>query len=222
MAKTQLKRHDLVYVSARARAGILSALERQFAGAELALAQRVFTDTAEIPGIVRRAEVHPGMVALGFVPAQRLDGRRLRIAAVVPVAGVCRTVTPYAVLQRECALRTACMEAAAAVKLAAAHAGLEAGVLGSAALEIATGLPYTDAASDLDILLRPAPYAALRDFYLGLQTACRGLRVDCELDLPNGYGVKLAEIFMDTRTVLGKSIQDVVLLARQTVLAFLK
>ena len=46
--------------------------------------------------------------------------------------------------------------------------------------------------------------------------------MDFELDLPNGYGVKLAEIFMETQTVLGKSLEDVSLLNRKDVMQYLK
>ncbi len=220
MAETRLNRHDLVYISQAAKAGILAALPQQYRGAALALAGTAFKPGADVPGIVRRSEGRSGEVALGFVPCGRLEGQRLRIAAFVPAGAGCGVLTPYALLRRDFAPRTPCLVEARNVQLAAAACGLTAGVLGSAALEIATGLPYTDAASDLDILLRPAPCAVLHAFYRRLRQAC-GVRLDFEVELPNGYGVKLAEIFMETRTLLGKSIYDVRLLAKETVMQYL-
>ena len=46
--------------------------------------------------------------------------------------------------------------------------------------------------------------------------------MDFELDLPNGYGVKLAEVFMDTKTVLGKSLDNVEILHRKDIMQYLK
>ena len=46
--------------------------------------------------------------------------------------------------------------------------------------------------------------------------------MDFELDLPNGYGVKLAEVFMETQTVLGKSLDDINLLSRKDIMEYLK
>ena len=95
-------------------------------------------------------------------------------------------------------------------------------MLGSAALELATGLPYTDEASDIDILLKPAPYDKLLDFYRTAKENFGEIPMDFELDLPNGYGVKLAEVFMDTKTVLGKSLDNVEILNRKDIMQYLK
>jgi hypothetical protein len=46
-----------------------------------------------------------------------------------------------------------------------------------------------------------------------------GLRIDVEIDLPNGYGVNLKELFGQGRTVLGKSLADVAMLSREQILA---
>ena len=99
---------------------------------------------------------------------------------------------------------------------------LQIGVLGSAALELITGLPYTDENSDIDLIVKPAGYNRLLQFYRAAQACCNEIKMDFELDLPNGYGVKLAEIFMETQTVLGKSLEDVSLLNRKDVMQYLK
>ena len=88
-------------------------------------------------------------------------------------------------------------------------------------LEIATGLPYTDEASDLDFLIKPAEYLKLESFYAECRAEFKNINMDFELELPNGYGVKLAEIFMQTRTVLGKSIKNVDLLYKKDIMQYL-
>jgi hypothetical protein len=45
------------------------------------------------------------------------------------------------------------------------------------------------------------------------------LRIDVELDLPNGYGVHLKELFGVGHTVIGKSLADVALFPREELLA---
>ena len=65
-------------------------------------------------------------------------------------------------------------------------------------------------------------YNRLLQFYRAAQACCNEINMDFELDLPNGYGVKLAEMFMETQTVLGKSLEDVSLLNRKDVMQYLK
>lgn len=223
MEKTQLKRHDLIYLTATGKTSVLKQLEPDYDGEALELVRELFTGDVDVPGIVRRDDTQSGMIALGFVPWKRMDGRRLRLGAFIAANEISKAHTPYEILLENKAVeRTPCMQAVAQVKKQADEYGLSIGVLGSAALEIVTGLPYTDAASDLDILLKPAAYDILHSFYITIQKEFTGINMDFELDCPNGYGVKLAEIFMNTQTVLGKSIKDVDLLAKADILKFLK
>lgn len=222
MEKAQLKRHDLVYLTTEGRRQALKQIAYRYSGDELALVQQLFTGSVNVPGIIRRDDSDNDGIALGFVPCARIDGQRLRLGTFTNKDFIYKAQTPYDVLSESIIERTKCIQAAAYVKKLAANYCLEAGVLGSAALEIVTGLPYTDDASDLDILLKPASYDKLYGFYKKARQVLAGINMDFELDLPNGYGVKLAEIFMETQTVLGKSLNDVNLLAKADVLKFLK
>ena len=222
MEKTQLKRHNLVYLTSEGRQQVLKQLEPHYSGDELTLVTQLFKGSVNIPGIIRRDDTDNTGIALGFVPCASIDGRRLRLGAFTDSAAICRVQTPYEFLTGSIIERTQCMQAAAYVKSLAASFGLLIGALGSAGLEIATGLPYTDDASDLDVLIKPASYDKLHSFYGKAQQELAGINMDFELDLPNGYGVKLAEVFMETQTVLGKSLNDVELLAKADLLKFLK
>jgi hypothetical protein len=63
----------------------------------------------------------------------------------------------------------------------------------------------------------PAPREALFEFLRKIADIERdfALRIDIELDLPNGYGVHLKELFGQGQTVLGKSLADVALFPRE-------
>jgi len=224
MDKTQLNRHDLVFISQTGKDKIWKELSDKYQGEELSMVRDVFLGDNDIPGFVRRSEERPEEVALGFVHPQRINGNRIRIAAFTGAEDVEIIMTPYEVLQRKVFTvkgATRCIETIIALYALADEFDLQIGVLGSAALELATGLPYTDEASDVDILLKPAPYNRLLDFYRTAKENFSDIPLDFELDLPNGYGVKLAEVFMDTKTLLGKSLDNVSILYRKDIMQYL-
>lgn len=224
MDKTQLKRHNLVFVSRKGKDRIWQELAPKYQGEALELVRDVLQGDHNVPGFVRRSEERPEEVAIGFVHHRRMQGNRIRIGAFTEMQDVETIMTPYAVMQRKAFTveePTHCMETILALYKMADQFDLQIGVLGSAALELVTGLPYTDEASDVDILLKPAPYEKLLDFYRTAKENFADIPLDFELDLPNGYGVKLAEVFMDTKTVLGKSLDNVDLLYRKDIMQYL-
>lgn len=224
MDKTQLKRHDLVFVSSAGKNKIWQELSGNYTGEARHMLQDVLHGAAYIPGFVRRSEERPADIALGFVHHQRLQGNRLRIGAFAAMQDVVMVMSPYEIMQRRVFAADTpnqCMETLLKLYGLAAEYDLQIGALGSAALELATDLPYTDDASDVDLLIKPAAYEQLLDFYRTAQENFGHVKLDFELELPNGYGVKLAEIFTDTRTVLGKSLDDVNLLYRADIMKYL-
>lgn len=224
MDKTQLKRHNLVFVSRKGKDRIWQELAPKYQGEALELVRDVLQGDHNVPGFVRRSEERPEEVAIGFVHHRRMQGNRIRIGAFTEMQDVETIMTPYEVMQRKAFTveePTHCMETILALYKMADQFDLQIGVLGSAALELVTGLPYTDEASDVDILLKPAPYEKLLDFYRTAKENFADIPLDFELDLPNGYGVKLAEVFMDTKTVLGKSLDNVDLLYRKDIMQYL-
>lgn len=224
MDKTQLKRHDLVFISQAGKDKIWEELSDQYQRRELSMVRDVLLGANDIPGFVRRSDERPEEVALGFVHPQRINGNRIRIAAFTGVENVEIIMTPYEVMQRKVFTikgATRCIETIIALYALADEFDLQIGVLGSAALELATGLPYTDEGSDVDVLLKPAPYDRLLDFYRTAKENFSDIPLDFELDLPNGYGVKLAEVFMDTKTLLGKSLDSVNILYRKDIIQYL-
>ena len=213
MDETQLKRHNLVFISKQGKDKIWSDISPRYDGESKHLAEEVLQGNVGIPGFIRRndAENTEG-IAIGFVHHKRIDGNRIRIGACTAADDVVTIMTPYEVLTRRAfafTTRNRCMQIVRQLYELAYVFDLQIGVLGSAALELITGLPYTDE-------------NRLLQFYRAAQACCNEIKMDFELDLPNGYGVKLAEIFMETQTVLGKSLEDVSLLNRKDVMQYLK
>lgn len=226
MDETQLKRHNLVFISKQGKDKIWSDISTRYDGESKHLAEEVLQGNVDIPGFVRRndAENTEG-IAIGFVHHKRIDGNRIRIGAFTAAEDVVTIMTPYEVLTRRAfafTTRNRCMQIVRQLYELADVFDLQIGVLGSAALELITGLPYTDENSDIDLIVKPAGYNRLLQFYRAAQACCSDINMDFELDLPNGYGVKLVEIFMETQTVLGKSLEDVSLLNRKDVMQYLK
>lgn len=219
-----LKRHYLVDLTAQGRQATYDFLPKE-AKDDLVKAL-LFNE--KIPGIMRRVETGlplSGWVALGFSSPQRYQPQynRLRVPVLAPRIAIKKVTTPYQVLQKPFQARTPCLQALREISELARRWQIELGVWGSAGLEIYTGLSYTDGASDLDLLIKSRSFAVLQKFYLALQEISQKYNclVDTELDLPNGYGVKLAELFMHTTTILGKSMKGVKLFPQNIILEML-
>jgi phosphoribosyl-dephospho-CoA transferase len=222
------KRHALIDVSDAGRRAIFEELAGRDAE-DIMLRERLgrvlLPDEAgvRVPGIVRREDGAPraGCLPVGFTESISGEENRLRIAAFARFEDVVRVTSPYEITSMPIPRRTACTEALAAAKARAWSMGLLLGVWGSAAMELYTGLPCTREGSDLDLLVAAAPHEGLLRFMVemrGLEERF-GLRIDVEVDLPNGYGVQLKELLGQGRTVLGKSITEVALLPREQMVA---
>lgn len=220
------RRHTLLALTdegrKRAYAGLDQKTKESAPGAEIRRLVRDGYGDVKIPGIVRREEsleYSPDMVPVGFVAPVLNNGVRIRVPAFARERDVVRAITPYDVLSQGFDLRNACLAALAEAVKAAGNSGVVLGVWGSASLELCTGLAYTHDGSDLDLLVKPAPEHRLRDFLslLAKLEGKHGLRIDVELDLPNGYGVQLKELVTDVGSVLGKSAHAVSLLPRDQV-----
>lgn len=228
MDKEILKRHNFVYLTEDGRRQILKKIKDSYQGIALDMVTEVFCGTINIPGFVRRDDSGKDLssgceIPLGFVHPGRIDGNRLRIGTYASAETILKIETPYDVLTAATSakIRNRCMDAAVKIADVSKKYGLQTGVLGSAGLELATGLHYTDEASDLDFLVKPASLDVLHKFYDEARTLYPKMNMDFEVDFPNGYGVKLAELFMETRTVLGKSIDNIDLLFRKDIMRYL-
>lgn len=227
----EIKRHYLVEITDKGRAWAYENLDRKVESrAENEIKSLIVEgyQGRKIPGIMRRDEENAakGTVAIGFASPWLYEMRRMRVAAYVQKEEILQIITPYELLKVAVGraaenpgimVRTKCLRALRRVAILAAEMGLKLGVWGSAALELATELPYTHDHSDLDLLMDSAPLEKTKDFLVKAQNITReeGCKLDLELDVLNGYGIKAVELFMQTDDVLGKSIDEVKLIPKR-------
>lgn len=227
MDEKKLRRHDFVYLKEAAKGLLRESGRCNLADAAAVKKARDFLSAAagsDVPGVARREEDLPaGMIALGFAPAWLYEERRVRIAAFARPEHVARVESPYEVINRGFKDSSAHLRTVAQIREYAAGEKISIGVIGSAALEIITGAPYINPQSDIDLLLRGG-IGQIRGLcgYIREKSLRTGISIDIEVELPDGYGVKAAELFAGARTVLGKSLTGVSILDKEKVLAVLE
>jgi phosphoribosyl-dephospho-CoA transferase len=190
---------------------------------------RRLVKSGRVPGIVRRDEgcddglgreyyTQEDTIPLGFVHPFREHGARVRHAAHVEGRHALRVTTPYEVTGFPFEERTPAL--AALLDISATYS---VGAWGSTALEIVSGLPYTDARSDLDLLVTgydAEELCALSGELIRFEQV-HGVRIDVEITLKNGYGINIKEYASSSKELLGKGLQDVILIKRDAVDALL-
>ncbi len=224
----KLKRHYLLDITDKGRQLALEKIleKEQDICCSRETVKRIIFDGIEkvkIPGIARRNESEMNAkdtAAVGFSSPFLLNENRLRIPSFIPKSEIKNIVTPYEVVNYSVVKRTKCLEAFEDIKKLAKINNLSLGVWGSVALEIYTGLSYTNDDSDLDILLKTDDYNLLRKFYTELECIVQNydVQVDLELEVFEDYGIKAVELFMETEFVLAKSITDVKLFPRKEII----
>jgi phosphoribosyl-dephospho-CoA transferase len=159
------------------------------------------------PAVVRRmdAGVAPGAVCLGIPLPERQ-----RLALVVDAAAIARTAPPLPLVDAIAAAPPEWLAGLVALQRAAATLDLR--VYGSLAMASITGLPYLRAASDIDLLLRPANRHDLQAGLALLEEYAQLLPLDGEIVFPSGDAVAWKEWLAacrDHARVLVKSLHAV-------------
>jgi phosphoribosyl-dephospho-CoA transferase len=178
----------------------------------------------DLPGIVCRPtlDVGPGQAQLAFPSPSAMRARGCAARCGWSKRDIVALTDPYRVAARVEELSGVIGDAARAVVARGAACGVRVGLLGSAALAVVTGLPYTCEASDLDLLVS-GDAARLERFAADAEIIAQGLgrRIDIELELKDGSGVKLAEWLSPSRSLLAKSLDDVRMIDRTEAFAIL-
>lgn len=184
----ELSRHDLVWLTA---AGWQQAMKA--AGVDGA-AVALFRDH-DWPAVVRRREpaAAADQVSIGLPLPPTPDGAKRRCAIDIPHAAIARSRAPLALAGVADQLPARWVDAGAALLADIARLGVALGVFGSLAMQALTGRPYLTAASDLDLLLRPATLAELHVGLALLLRHCHALPLDGEIVFPGGAAVSWKE-----------------------------
>ena len=218
----------MLSISMRGRERIFQALLKEHIAKPVCILEELMFHVyprGMVPGIVRRGDaVQKNMISVGFVHPELLNGSRVRVPANVRADEIADKVTPYALPHFGFEPRTKAMAALCEVNELDVCKSGRMGVVGSVGMEILTGAPYSNNDSDLDLLLKDCSLNEITDAFAAITQIVKnhGVDADIEIELTNGYGVKAAELFIGSYTLLGKSLSDVQLLERKTVLDSLK
>lgn len=170
------------------------------------------------PGIVCRPTLPMAddQVQLGLSFPFRHEGVRVRSSIIIRRRDVVRVFSPYRVASIPRRMSGTIAEILDQVMACAERCGLECGIIGSAALEIITGQPYTSSSSDIDLVISSASMPKLNRFYDACESLSEvnGVHIDAEVLFEDGTGVKLGEVVSDSCSVLAKSLSDVCILDR--------
>ena len=226
---TPYNRHDLLWLSKAGREYALQNIEscipsvdnKDLSDDEI---RTLILGPPQIPAIVRRQEAaEKGFLQVGFSSATVIDGVRLRIGSKVPVNCIERHITPFDVIKFDVTKTEKRPLPIFEILKALLEAGncynIRVGCFGSAALQLATGLPYWRENSDLDIYLKNEGTRKDLDLFYRQLLKCEeqfGVTIDAEIEFPGRYGVKLKELFAPGKWVLGKGLYDVVLQKKST------
>jgi len=179
----------------------------------------------DLPGIVCRPTLSlaPTQVQLGISFPFREDGVRVRAAIAAEADDIAAFTDPYQVAARAGGLGGAIGDAERALIARGAACGIAVGLIGSAALEAVTGLPYACAVSDIDLLVKGGDVARYGRFAADATEIGRafGFAVDTEVELADGSGIKLMELLSASRSLLAKDLAEVRMVGRDEVLAAL-
>lgn len=182
-----------------------------------------------IPGIICRQPsaadnrlpvLQPESLLAGFSHWRFEKGSRLRMAASFETSSVHRSCSPFDLCKPDYHdwLCRAYPQLEPVFSIAD-QCGMELGLFGSTALEWVTGYPYRNRNSDLDLCIRLTEDADLYRFgkaLVKLEDRC-STRLDVEVAIADGYGIKLKELLSPSRTVLAKGLYDVKILEKNTV-----
>jgi phosphoribosyl-dephospho-CoA transferase len=167
---------------------------------------------AGLPFIVCR---HPTQIGKDNLSLGLALPDKRRIGFCVEASGICRHRAPLSLDEVLPSLPDPWLPT---INQLAAHlrtVGMEAGVYGSAAWQVMTGVSYLRGDSDLDLLLAPATEEQLR-LVLEILGSMEGARprLDGEVILPDGGAVAWREAASESATLLVKTLSDVSLVPR--------
>lgn len=214
----QIERHGLIMLSTEAAQRIASRVWNEwFKQSNLSQSEWYLSLlNGLIPAIARRGsedEFQYG-IPVGISLPVRLQSQRVRLTECLKENEVARYVTPYQVASLPHMSTSLSLQVFSEFAENWPFAKEQLGIWGSNALQIITGLEYTDKSSDLDVLIRGCNKEQLVvvNNYVGELERKHNIRIDIEIALDNGYGINFKEFIQPGKRILAKGLTDVVLL----------
>ena len=201
---------------------ILSSVLLSEVSYDVRAAMEVILSAGPLPGIVCRpsASVAQGQGQVGFSFPLKVGAQRVRSVATIHESQVSHFSSPWDVTKY--ALASGMVEenpALEALVNSGQELGIPIGLIGSWAMQAMTGLSYTHANSDLDIVileqsLRKVERLECINSDISSQFH---VKIDCEVVLLGKYGVKLQEYTSGSKSLLCKTISGVDLISRSAI-----
>lgn len=209
-----LKRHYLVWINTNARMQIIDKLDDNNP------IKLVIADES-IPFIItRQTDPITSTVQVGICSWQYENDNRIRYSTTIKIKDIERILSPFdIVLQNN--ITNQFPELESILSLTQQY-NVSLGMYGSSALELITKKEFRNKKSDYDLYLKTNQIDEIINFYNAFSQIDENLKklVDAEVEY-EGYGIKMKELFSNSKTVLGKGLYDVALfrkLGDQTVL----
>ncbi len=207
------KRHDLLYFSIDARKEVLSTLK------EINEDMVNIILNKNIPAIVSRQEFcKENHIQCGFTSPKIYENGRFRIGLELLKSNIERHYTPFQLINNAKIIPKEKI-VFALIELGE-QTGFNVGFFGSFAMEIITGIKYTNEKSDIDIYIRgKSENLDFIKFYNGvLQLEKKfNIKIDGEIEIKEVFGVKIKEICSKQKTVLAKGINSVEIISKEEI-----
>lgn len=218
-------RHDMVWVSQKGRLQAYGMLIEEYPGQAALLEQMLLERPGQVilPAIITRQEgVARGKCRVGWSSWELNQNGRFRVSAPVSEECIEKAWTPEEVMDMEGRHPPRLQPVLRQLRQAAWAEQIRLGLIGSAAMETVTGLPYLRDSSDIDLVVQAGSQESLSRFAAVLELLEQrfAVRMDAEVRLLQG-GVKLKELLSGQKTVLVKGKESVSLLSREQGLAAL-
>ncbi len=207
------KRHNLLYFCIEGREEALLTLED--------VNEEIINliSNESVPAIVSRQDSRKdGYIQCGFTSPKTYDGSRLRIGVEVLSSRVEKYYTPFDLVEN--ANKIPKEELVNELIELGENTGFKVGFFGSFAMEIITGIKYTNEKSDIDIYIkRKRENFDFDKFYnsiLELEEK-HNIKIDGEVEIKEVFGVKIKEIYNTQKTVLAKGINSVEIFTKEEI-----
>jgi|GEM_PF-1537043 len=181
---------------------------------------RVVLDN-DLPGIVCRptGPCPEGGGQLGFAFPFRKGEERVRAAVPVSRDQISRFTSPWEVMDQAAGMACPPHPALPEIRDLGRELGVRTGLIGSAALQAMTGLPYLRPGSDIDLVIRGEgrEIAVLDRFRKGVHgiSLRHATKIDVEVEFQEKYGIKIDDILSSIQSVIVKTIDEVYLVNRE-------
>lgn len=159
-----------------------------------------------IPAIFKRQESwHEETWEAGFSFPWFRQGHRIRLLGEVRKRDVVKIFSPFDIFKCPMdSLETRWRKFFDCLREASGEFSAGAGIYGSAALTILSGLPYLHRDSDIDLIVEAIPVQKMAGFYRCVQKISEeyGIRMDMEIRVDGEGDVKAQELFCSQNTIV--------------------